>query len=143
MIRGGKMEFREVLAEGALAVWEDLAEMIAARYEVKVLQEPETCMTMMQAIDSVGHTPFYVGEVLMTEAVVSINGAAGFGFVLEDEPVRALCMAIIDAALTAHIAEEAEIRRVIAAERQSAVERQRREKALVAATRVRFAIMEG
>ena len=137
------MEFREVLTEGNLSVWEDVAEMIAARHEIKVLQEPETCMTMMQAIDSVGHTPFYVGEVLMTEAVVSINGATGFGFVLENEPVRALCMAIIDAALTAHIEEELEIERMIAVEEQRILAWQRREETLVAATRVRFAIMEG
>jgi len=124
-------------------VWEDMAEMIAGKYEIKVLQEPATCMTMMQAIDSVGHTPFYVGEVLMTEAVVSINGATGFGFVLEDEPVRALCMAIIDAALTASIAEEVEIKHIIAAEEQRILEGWRQEEKLVAATQVRFAIMEG
>jgi alpha-D-ribose 1-methylphosphonate 5-triphosphate synthase subunit PhnG len=137
------MEFREVLAEGNLSVWEDVAEMIAGKYEIKVLQEPVTCMTMMQAVDSVGKTPFYAGEVLMTEAVVSINGVTGFGFVLEDEPVRALCMAIIDAALTASIEEELEIKRIIAEEELCILEGQRQEEKLVAATRVRFAIMEG
>jgi alpha-D-ribose 1-methylphosphonate 5-triphosphate synthase subunit PhnG len=137
------MEFREVLAEGNLSVWEEVAEMIAGKYEIKVLQEPATCMTMMQAIDSVGQTPFYAGEVLMTEAVVSINGVTGLGFVLEDEPVRALCMAIIDAALTASIEEELEIKRIIAEEELCILEGQRQEEKLVAATRVRFAIMEG
>lgn len=137
------MELREVLAAGDLAVWQVLAENIAAGYEIKVLQEPETCMTMMQAVDSVGCTPFYAGEVLMTEAVVSINAVMGFGFVLEDEPVRALCMAIIDAALGAHIKEEREIRQCISAEEARLIELQRREISLVAATKVRFAIMEG
>lgn len=137
------MDFREVLTEGSLSEWEDIAEMIAAKYEINILQEPETCMIMMQATDSVGHTPFYVGEVLMTEAVVSINNATGYGFVLEDEPVRALCMAIIDAALAAHLAEEAEIQSRIAAEEQYVLQRQQQEAAMIAATRVRFAIMEG
>lgn len=131
------------MAEGNLSVWEEAAEMIAARHDIKVLQEPETCMTMMQAMDSVGHTPFYVGEILMTEAVVSINEATGLGFALEDEPVRALCIAIIDAALTAHIEEEVEIRRIVAVEEQHILERQQQEAALVAATQVRFALMEG
>ncbi|WP_215827912.1 phosphonate C-P lyase system protein PhnG [Pelorhabdus rhamnosifermentans] len=137
------MEFREIMAEGNLSVWEDAAEMIAARHDIKVLQQPETCMTMMQALDSVGHTPFYVGEILMTEAVVSINEATGFGFALEDEPVRALCIAIIDAAFTAHIEEEVEIRHIVAAEEQRILKRQQQEAALVAATQVRFDIMEG
>lgn len=137
------MEFREVLAEGNLSVWENLAEMIAMKYEIEVLQQPETCTVMMQAVDSVGHTPFYVGEVLTTEATVSINHITGIGFVIEDDPVRALCMAIIDAALAANIAEIAEIKRIIAAEEQRIIERQCQQEALVAATRVRFAIMEG
>ena len=137
------MEFREVLAEGNLAVWEDLAEMIATKHEIKVLQQPETCMTMMQAIDSVGHTPFYVGEVLMTEAVVSIDDVSGFGFVIEDDPVRALCMASIDAALAAKVAEETEIKRIIAAEEDCVNSRRKHEAILVAKTRVHFAIQEG
>jgi alpha-D-ribose 1-methylphosphonate 5-triphosphate synthase subunit PhnG len=137
------MEFREVLAEGNLAVWEDLAEMIARKHEIKVLQQPETCMAMMQALDSVGHTPFYVGEVLMTEAVVSINDFSGFGFVIEDDPVRALCMAIVDAALAAKVTEEPEIQRIIAMEEAEVSNRQRHEAMLVAKTRVRFAIQEG
>ena len=137
------MDFREVMAEGNLSVWEDLAEMIATKHEIKVLRQPETCMAMMPAIDSVGHTPFYVGEVLMTEAVVSISGASGFGFVMEDDPVRALCIAIIDAALTAKVAEETEIQLIIAAEQAYVINRQRHEEKLVAATRVHFAIKEG
>ncbi len=136
------MEVREILAEGELAVWEDLAEMIAAKHEIEVLQQPETCMVMMRAIDSVGHAPFNLGEVLMTEATVSIGNVMGFGFVIEEDPVRALCIAVIDAALAANVAEEKDIMRAIADEEQRIKERRQKEEALVAATRVHFAIME-
>lgn len=137
------MEFREIVGSGDLAVWQYLAEKITNGNEIKILQKPETCMTMLQAIDSVGHTPFYAGEVLMTEAVVSINEAAGFGFVLENDPTRALCMAIIDAALQAHVKEEREIRQKLADEEKHILELRQKEQALIAATKVRFAIMEG
>ena len=100
-------------------------------------------MTMMQVLDSVGQTPFYAGEVLMTEAAVSINNAVGYGVALEDDTIRALCAAIIDAALLAEVAEAGEIRNAIAREEQRILARRQQEEALIAATRVRFAIMEG
>ena len=137
------MELGEILAEGELRVWQDLAEAIAGKHEIKVLQQPETCMTMMQVLDSVGQTPFYAGEVLMTEAAVSINNAVGYGVALEDDTIRALCAAIIDAALLAEVAEAGEIRNAIAREEQRILARRQQEEALIAATRVRFAIMEG
>ncbi|MBP2636850.1 MAG: phosphonate lyase system protein PhnG [Firmicutes bacterium] len=137
------MELGEILAEGELSVWQDLAEMIAGNHGIKVLQQPETCMTMMQVLDSVGHTPFYAGEVLMTEATVSINNVVGYGVALEDDSIRALCAAIIDAALLAEVAETEEIRNVISQEELRILARRQQEAALIAATRVRFAIMEG
>ncbi|MDQ0204637.1 phosphonate C-P lyase system protein PhnG [Pectinatus haikarae] len=137
------MEFREIVGTGNLAVWQVLTEKIAAGNEIKILQKPETCMTMLAAVDSVGHTPFYAGEVLMTEAAVSIGKMIGYGFVLENEPVRALCMAIIDAALQAHVEEEAEIRQKLADEEKCISELHQREQEMIAATKVRFAVMEG
>lgn len=137
------MELREILAEGSFTVWLRLAEEIAKKHDIQVLRAPETCTVMMQAVDSVGQTPFYLGEVLMTEAAVAIDGKTGFGFALEDEPERAVCIAVIDAALAAGVPECGYIRGVIddEAERISVLSRQ--EKGLVAATRVNFAIMEG
>jgi alpha-D-ribose 1-methylphosphonate 5-triphosphate synthase subunit PhnG len=137
------MDLREILAEGSLLVWMQLAEEIAKSHDIQILQSPETCTLMMQAIDSVGLTPFYLGEVLLTETSVSLDGIIGFGFALEDEPERAICGAIIDAALRSPVAEVEYIRRVIAKEEQLIRERLRVEGELVASTKVNFAIMEG
>ncbi|MDR3588393.1 MAG: phosphonate C-P lyase system protein PhnG [Negativicutes bacterium] len=137
------MELREILAEGSFMVWLRLAEEIAKNHDVQVLRAPETCTMMLQAIDSVGQTPFYLGEVLMTEAAVAIGGRTGYGFALEDEPERAVCIAVIDAALSAGVAESDYIRKIIAAEAGRIMARRSQENGLVAATRVNFAIMEG
>ncbi|HMM19680.1 MAG TPA: phosphonate C-P lyase system protein PhnG [Selenomonadales bacterium] len=137
------MDFREIIAEGELGVWLEAAQAIADNHEVRVLKQPETCIVMLQATDSVGFTPFYLGEVLITEAVVEINGTAGYGFVLEDDPQRALCMAVLEAALAAGVSETETVRRLVAEEAGRIAERQRMENGLVAATRVEFAIMEG
>jgi alpha-D-ribose 1-methylphosphonate 5-triphosphate synthase subunit PhnG len=137
------VELREILAEGSFAVWLKLAEEIAKNHDIQVLRAPETCTMMLQAVDSVGQTPFYLGEVLMTEAAVELGGRIGYGFALEDEPERAVCIAVIDAALTAEVAESKYIREIIAAEAERITRHRRRENGLVAATRVNFAIMEG
>lgn len=137
------MDFREIMAEGDLDRLLELAQMVADRQPVKIMLSPEACTAMLQAVDSVGDTPFFLGEVLMTEAAVEINGVAGYGFALEDEPRRALAIAIVDAALAAGVAETAAVRQVLAAEEASLRERERREAGLVAATKVNFAIMEG
>jgi alpha-D-ribose 1-methylphosphonate 5-triphosphate synthase subunit PhnG len=136
------MDVRKIMAEGDLSVWLKLAEEITCKYDVQLLQAPETCTIMLQAVDSVGQTPFYVGEVLMTEAAVSVNGVTGYGFALEDDPERAVCAALIDAALGAEV-ERDRIYAVLAAEEARIVERRRQETGFVAATKVNFAIMEG
>jgi alpha-D-ribose 1-methylphosphonate 5-triphosphate synthase subunit PhnG len=137
------VELREILAEGAYMVWLRLAEEIAKNHDIQVLRAPETCTMMLQAVDSVGQTPFYLGEVLMTEAAVAIGGQTGYGFALEDEPERAVCIAVIDAALAAEVAMSEYIGKIIAAEAERIMTRRRQEKSLVAATKVNFAIMEG
>lgn len=137
------MDIREVIAEGELNVLLDVAQAIADLHEVKVLQRPETCTVMLQAVDSVGETPFLVGEVLMTEAAVAIHGVTGYGFAIEDEPQRALCGAVIDAALRAALPERDAILSALTAEAGRIRARCEKEAGLVAATTVNFAIMEG
>jgi alpha-D-ribose 1-methylphosphonate 5-triphosphate synthase subunit PhnG len=137
------MDFRGIMAEGDLDRWLDLAQTIVDRHKVEIMLPPEPCTAMLQAVDSVGCTPFYLGEVLMSEAAVAVNGVAGYGFALEDEPRRALCVAIIDAALAGEVPETAAIRAALADEAARLSAQAKREESLVAATKVNFAIMEG
>lgn len=137
------MELKEIFAEGSATVWLRLAEKIEKKHDVQILQAPETCTVMLQVMDSVGLTPFYLGEVLITEAAVILEGVTGYGFAMEDDPERAVYTAIIDAALRAGVAEEPYIREIIAAEEERIMKHQYTEASLVAATKVNFAIMEG
>jgi alpha-D-ribose 1-methylphosphonate 5-triphosphate synthase subunit PhnG len=137
------VEPQEILAEGRLEVWQKLAAAIEARHNVKTVKAPETCLAMMQAVDSVGETPFYLGEVLMCEAVARVDGVLGYGFALEDDPERAWCLAVIDAALGAGLPEGPEIRAAIDGEGRQLLEERRLVQDLVAGTMVHFAVMEG
>lgn len=137
------MELQDVLAQGDFSLWQKIARDITERHKVKVVQNPDTCLVMMQALDSVGGTPFCLGEVLICEAAVTVNGITGYGVAIEDEPARVLCYAMINAALAARVPEEQEILSAIAAEKERLLQMQRREASLVAGTKVRFDIMEG
>jgi alpha-D-ribose 1-methylphosphonate 5-triphosphate synthase subunit PhnG len=137
------VEPQEILAEGRLEAWQQLTATIEARHNVKTVKAPETCLAMMQAVDSVGETPFYLGEVLMCEAAARVDGVIGYGFALEDDPERAWCLAVIDAALAAGLPEGREIRAAIDGEGRQLLEERRLVQDLVAGTMVRFAVMEG
>ena len=86
------------LVEGDLNQIADYVEnVIEAKYEIEVSVEPSICLTMVKAEDSVESQPFYLGELLTTDCEVVINGKTGIGIVSGDQPVRAYCIAVIDA----------------------------------------------
>jgi alpha-D-ribose 1-methylphosphonate 5-triphosphate synthase subunit PhnG len=137
------VELQEILAEGRLEAWQQLAAAIETGHRVETVKAPETCLAMMQTVDSVGETPFYLGEVLMCEAAVRVDEVIGYGFALEDEPGRAWCLAVIDAALAAGLPEEQEIRAAIDDEGRHLLAEWQLVQDLIAGTMVHFATMEG
>lgn len=86
-----------ILCECELQPLEDFVISLEETVEVKLVKEPAICMTMVQAEDSVEFQPFYLGEALTTECELLVNGTRGIGICLGDEPVRAYCIAFIDA----------------------------------------------
>lgn len=66
---------------------------------IQVVRHPAVGTTMVRAEDSVEGQPFYLGEALITECELNIDGQPGFGLCLGDEPVRSYCMAFLDALL--------------------------------------------
>lgn len=133
----------EVLAEADVAVLRRLADAVAAASDVEVLQPPTGGLVHMQVRDPVQGGPFYLGEVLVTECRVAVGGVNGFGCVLGDDPERALCAAVIDAALEAGHPLAAEIGAALEEEAARQARRKAVEHSLVQRTRVNFEIMEG
>lgn len=131
-----------LLCECAKEPLEKFVASLEERFEIKIVKMPAVCMTMIQAEDSVEFQPFYLGEALTTECEVWLNGEAGYGLCLGDEPVRCYCIAFIDAAcrldgahlqmITAFLEEQAGI-----------IEREKKiENDLILRTRVDFKLME-
>lgn len=89
----------QIICECPLDALEAFVRELEPQYEVVVARYPMLCTTMIRAEDSVEGQPFYLGEALITETVLVLNGQTGYGICLGDEPVRSYCMAFIDAAL--------------------------------------------
>jgi hypothetical protein len=56
---------------------------------------------MIPAEDSLEAQKFYLGEALTTECEVAVDGHAGFGLCLGEEPVRCYCITWDGAAVVA------------------------------------------
>jgi phosphonate C-P lyase system protein PhnG len=84
------------LCECELEPLEKFVASLENKFEVKVARQPSISMAMIKAEDSVEFQPFYLGEALITECEVLINGQRGIGLCLGDEPQRCYCIAFID-----------------------------------------------
>jgi alpha-D-ribose 1-methylphosphonate 5-triphosphate synthase subunit PhnG len=101
---------------------------------------PRPVLLMARVRETVDGELFNLGEVLATSCEVSVNGKPGWGMVLGNEPAKALCAAVIDAALRGAIPEEAveEVRDELSLQLAFAREARRERWAAVQDTRVEF-----
>ena len=63
-----------------------------------IIKEPGKTLTMIQMREPVRQSLFYIGEVIVSEAVVEIDGVKGIAVTMGDDTEKTLDMAIIDAA---------------------------------------------
>ncbi|MDP2210549.1 MAG: phosphonate C-P lyase system protein PhnG [Candidatus Aquicultor sp.] len=131
-----------VLAEGDGDFLQEVAEKVLDIAEVKVIKQPATGLVMMRARDSVEGIIFNVGEVLVTECEVELDGARGWGYMLGDEPAKALAVAVIDAAINAGHRFKDEMLRLLGEQREELERKRRVEFAMMDRTRVKFETME-
>ena len=115
-----------------------------AEVDLTVSLPPRTGLMMLAVHDSFA-TAFYPGEILVTEARVTLRGSEGFGMVLGENPRRALARAAADAVL--HLSETSQIQEDVRAflTEEAAIQQagQLEHGALIAATKVNFDLMPG
>jgi alpha-D-ribose 1-methylphosphonate 5-triphosphate synthase subunit PhnG len=131
-----------LLTMNALEV-DELIELLANE-EIAITRPPKTGLIMMTVRDSFA-TDFHLGEVLTTEAEVSLGGVTGYGMVIGEDPRKALVRASADALL--RYGRPADLCRQVRACLERAEQRQAviqsDDAALVAATKVSFDLMPG
>lgn len=130
------------LCECELEPLKRLVERLEKLHAVSMHRNPSVCLTMIPAEDSLEGQKFYLGEALTTECEVVVDGRPGFGLCLGDDPVRAYCIAVVDALLQAEQPVPQEIDAFLREHEQQVARRDQDEFDLILQTQVDFKLME-
>ena len=71
---------------------------IQKTYTPVIVKEPAKTLAMIKMREPVRQSLFYIGEVIVCEAAVEIDGVVGVAVLMGDDEAKTLDMAIIDAA---------------------------------------------
>jgi alpha-D-ribose 1-methylphosphonate 5-triphosphate synthase subunit PhnG len=130
------------LCECDLEPLKQLVSRLEDSHAIEIQKAPSVCLTMIPAEDSLEKQKFFLGEALATECEVLVDGLHGFGLCLGDEPVRAYCIAVIDALLHGGRPAPAEVSALIREQGEAVARRDKNEYDLVLQTQVDFKLME-
>jgi len=127
-----------LLAIGDAEAIMTLAETLLDTTDVTLIMPPRVGMVMLQMRDPVAGETFYAGEVLVTEAQVTLGGHDGYAMRFGREPEPTLAAAILDAALEAGHMLTPQILAHLTATAAAEQERQRADWHAVIQTRLAF-----
>lgn len=93
-----KKRLTKIMSKADPAVIAALAGTIRSKHDILVIKEPGKTLAMIKMREPVKSSLFYIGEVIVTEAAVELEGAKGIAVTMGDDFEKTLHMAIIDAA---------------------------------------------
>ncbi|MEW6697081.1 MAG: phosphonate C-P lyase system protein PhnG [Bacillota bacterium] len=124
----------------------EISQEIKELADVQVIKEPKASLIMMRAKESVQQIIFNVGEVLVSESTVSVDGTIGYGVVMGDEGAKAEAVALIDAVFRSEHSKWQDVKRnitIFLKERQELLQQEKRQEFnLIARSAVSFEIMD-
>ena len=94
-----KRRLTKVLVRADRADIAALSADIQKTHRPVIVKEPAKTLTMIKLRDPVKQGLFFIGEVIVCEAAVEIDGVQGISVLMGDDADKALDMAIIDAAV--------------------------------------------
>ena len=68
-----------------------LGEMLQQQYPVTIVKKPEKSLTMIRMREPVKNSLFYLGEAIITEAVVSLGDTVGTAVTMGDDFEKICC----------------------------------------------------
>ena len=83
-----------------------MAQKLRDAHEVVVVKPPEKTLAMVKLRETVENGLFYVGEVIVWDAAVTLGGVPGMAVAMEGSADKALAMAVIDAAVSGGMFED-------------------------------------
>ena len=94
-----KKRLSKILAKADRQTVAAIAGDILKSYRPVIIKEPGKTLAMIKMREPVKNSLFYIGEVIVCEAVVEIDSTKGIAVVMGDDTGKTLNMAIIDAAV--------------------------------------------
>lgn len=127
-------EIQEAIAYAPTGRLKELADRCLLEAEAEVVSPPRQALVMARVRETVDGEVFNLGEVLVTNCEVSLGGEPGWAMVVDHDPERALCAAVVDAASRGGGGIEADLKELL----NEAREARRARWAGVQPTRVSF-----
>jgi len=94
-----KKRLSKILAKADRQTVAAISSDILKSYRPVVVKEPGKTLAMIKMREPVKNSLFYIGEVIVCEAIVEIDGSKGIAVFMGDDVEKTLNMAIIDAAV--------------------------------------------
>ena len=132
----------EILIKGNKNLAGDIAKSIIEKYEVQDIEVPNNGLAMIKMRETAKRELFYLGEVLITEAKVFVNGTLGMGVVAGDDEELARNLALIDAAFKHNVKEVTEWSQRLELEEVRIKELENIRENKILATKVDFSTMD-
>ena len=132
----------EILIKGSSEIAKKLSLEIEEKYSVKTIEEPNYGLVMVKIREGAKNTLFYIGEVLVTEAKVLIEGKLGIGIVSGNKTELAYYLAVIDATYNATLEETKGWEGIFLCEETKIKEELKKREAKILMTKVNFENMD-
>lgn len=123
-----------------------LADELAREFDVKLKSLPQAGLGLLTLTDGAFHEPYYLGEFPLSSCSIELSladgrTAAGGAHVMADDANLARSLAILDAVLAARLPGWEQVSAQIDAGAITRTQEDRRRRAMLAATRVDFAML--
>jgi alpha-D-ribose 1-methylphosphonate 5-triphosphate synthase subunit PhnG len=134
-----KKKLFKIMSNAESAKLAELSAKIREQHSIIIIKEPNKTLAMIKMREPVRESLFYIGEVMVCEAIVELDGVKGIAVTQGDDFAKTLDMAIIDAACNKGVfADESTLLELERAQE----ERIRKENALHLKTMVSFTSMD-
>ena len=100
-----KKRLTRILAKADRGLVSSLSADIQKSYCPVIVKEPGKTLAMIKMREPVRQSLFYIGELIVCEATVEIDGVQGVAVLMGEDAEKALDMAIIDAAINRGVFE--------------------------------------
>jgi len=134
-----KKRLTKILAKADRSAVAALSADVQKGHAPVIIKEPGKTLAMIKVRDPVKQGLFYIGEVMVSEAAVELDGVKGVAVTMGDDTEKALHMAIIDAAINRGIFDRMDAFLALEEEQEDRV---RRENAMHLKTMVNFTSMD-